>query len=134
MEGKIALEEHFALEETLRDELYKVWFAAWDDMRRRLDAVRARIDTATQRAGRSAETVTLVAVSKRKPPASMNSVSIPCADRSNVTLSPCTQFHVPYRDRNQILRWTAAPADYREAANDIIAIVDNVKIVAVTID
>ena len=36
MEGKIALEEHFALEETLRDELYKVWFAAWDDMRRRL--------------------------------------------------------------------------------------------------
>ena len=36
MEGKIALEEHLALEETLRDELYKVWFAAWDDMRRRL--------------------------------------------------------------------------------------------------
>ena len=36
MEGKIALEEHFALEETLKDELYKVWFAAWDDMRRRL--------------------------------------------------------------------------------------------------
>ena len=36
MEGKIALEEHFALEETLQDELYKVWFAAWDDMRRRL--------------------------------------------------------------------------------------------------
>ena len=36
MEGKIALEEHFALEETLRDQLYKVWFAAWDDMRRRL--------------------------------------------------------------------------------------------------
>ena len=36
MEGKIALEEHFALEETLQDSLYKVWFATWDDMRRRL--------------------------------------------------------------------------------------------------
>ena len=36
MEGKIALEEHFALEETLKDDLYKVWFPAWDDMRRRL--------------------------------------------------------------------------------------------------
>ena len=37
MEGKIALEEHFALEETLQDKLYEVWFAAaWDDMRRRL--------------------------------------------------------------------------------------------------
>ena len=36
MEGKIALEEHFALEETLRDSQYSVWFAAWADMRRRL--------------------------------------------------------------------------------------------------
>ena len=36
MEGKIALEEHFALEETLKDDLYKVWFPAWGDMRRRL--------------------------------------------------------------------------------------------------
>ena len=36
MEGKIALEEHFALEDTLQDKLYSVWFPAWQDMRRRL--------------------------------------------------------------------------------------------------
>jgi 2,3-dihydroxybenzoate decarboxylase len=36
MDRKIALEEHFALEETLQDSLYSVWFPAWPDMRRRL--------------------------------------------------------------------------------------------------
>ncbi len=36
MKGKIALEEHFALEETLEDSLYEDWFPAWADMRRRL--------------------------------------------------------------------------------------------------
>ncbi len=36
MNGKIALEEHFALEETLEDAIYSRNFPAWADMRRRL--------------------------------------------------------------------------------------------------
>ena len=36
MKGKIALEEHFAMPETLNDAAYSGWFAAWPDMRRRL--------------------------------------------------------------------------------------------------
>src|SRR5438552_80755 len=36
MNGKIALEEHFALEETLDDAIYQKNFPAWQDMRRRL--------------------------------------------------------------------------------------------------
>ena len=36
MNGKIALEEHFALEETLEDGIYSRNFPAWPDMRRRL--------------------------------------------------------------------------------------------------
>jgi gamma-resorcylate decarboxylase len=36
MNGKIALEEHFALEETLEDAIYSRNFPAWPDMRRRL--------------------------------------------------------------------------------------------------
>jgi len=36
MNGKIALEEHFALEETLEDAIYTRNFPAWPDMRRRL--------------------------------------------------------------------------------------------------
>src|ERR1041385_9549078 len=36
MNGKIALEEHFALEETLEDSIYSRNFPAWPDMRRRL--------------------------------------------------------------------------------------------------
>jgi gamma-resorcylate decarboxylase len=36
MNGKIALEEHFALEETLQDSLYSGWFPAWPEMRKNL--------------------------------------------------------------------------------------------------
>jgi predicted TIM-barrel fold metal-dependent hydrolase len=36
MNGKIALEEHFALEDTLEDAIYSRNFPAWPDMRRRL--------------------------------------------------------------------------------------------------
>jgi predicted TIM-barrel fold metal-dependent hydrolase len=36
MNGKIALEEHFALEDTLEDAIYSRNFPAWSDMRRRL--------------------------------------------------------------------------------------------------
>lgn len=36
MQGKIALEEHFALEDTLQDSLYKVWYKSWGGIRRRL--------------------------------------------------------------------------------------------------
>ena len=36
MEGKIALEEHFAMPETLQDSLYSGWFPAWPELRRRL--------------------------------------------------------------------------------------------------
>jgi len=36
MNGKIALEEHFALEDTLEDAIYQKNFPAWPDMRRRL--------------------------------------------------------------------------------------------------
>jgi 2,3-dihydroxybenzoate decarboxylase len=36
MDRKIALEEHFALEETLQDSLYSGWFPAWPDIRRNL--------------------------------------------------------------------------------------------------
>ena len=36
MDRKIALEEHFALEETLQDNLYKGWFPAWPEIRRNL--------------------------------------------------------------------------------------------------
>lgn len=34
MKGKIALEEHFAMEETLQDSLYSGYFQRWPDMRR----------------------------------------------------------------------------------------------------
>src|SRR5688572_8728032 len=36
MDRKIALEEHFALQETLQDTLYAGWFPAWPEIRRNL--------------------------------------------------------------------------------------------------